>query len=504
MNNICLDRQYLEDGEVSGCGVEIEGTSGNLKNVVNALAGFRGFLSKVKEHSCSNLNCFKCFLGIVRRGEGDRGSEKIEYLVKYFKGSESATQIYDYICEKIHLGKSRKCKPLCFIHTDYPIFFENGICECGVTMKLIRNDLLFKFSIDVSKIKRNYVTDISYLLEPDIKFRESYINQSLIKHTLRKLPNFLTKILSESKILHECESKLNLSREIKSENFKFFCFSFDWSNISKNPLNSLFALSILTSSIDLSQIFDSSLKSTLNISSIIFEDASGNSLLVTSRDHSWCFYYNSIFYKIKTGTCHDLLFFMARNYLCPVLVFYDSYSSGYINWSPNIFAFLEFNSISIGIMNNYQYWIDNIENSLKDLALKMDLIRNICKSCKCEKRLTESCGNCGFIEGDWVCIKCGEDNEGDYWLCWSCNQLRIKFENENFYCDECRKISLDINYCLYCPLKSCFICEKEIFAFEKVYCEICSKFTSSFYDPDHGLIHYKCFNGLESLNNNFD
>jgi hypothetical protein len=424
--------------------------------------------------------------------EIDLDTEKIRYLFKNCAEDEDLEVFFDKICSKLHGVNSQKCKPACAFHQVYPLIYEKNICECGAEFVIARNDLQYRISIDVSKIKRKHVTDVSFLFEYHIENIQNYLRHSLVKLSIGTISNFISQSLNLNQLNHECSTPLVKSLKLQKTEQKLLFLSFNWSNLQRDSIDSLYALSVLKSSLDLSSIFNGTVKTNFNISSILLENNQKQTLLVTSKDHKWSFHYNSKIISIKSGNSADLLIFIIRHNLYPVLVCYDASATGYIKWSPSLISFLEFTCLSKEVYQTFDHYLMFIEQHYKSFSI--DNINQECKSCKFTSNIGEKCPNCDFIHGDWICENCGENNEEKYWECWSCKRNRVVFQN-NFECQECYKVSISTNYCRYCPERICFICGEEVMGFEKAYCEVCSGYDRSFdHNSDHTLTHYKCIN----------
>ncbi|OMJ83281.1 hypothetical protein SteCoe_15805 [Stentor coeruleus] len=435
------------------------------------------FKQIIMKHECINTDCFHCEirklfeLAFVETEYLSCGAFQnfIENHSIQLKGCEGI----EAFLSLIHRSSKSKCHPKCELHQAFPIFKRELSCDCGGFYGTLANDMLTSIEIPLSKLVKPFYSKINEFVNSSIGFgaeistliKLRFQFAHVIKNTFQaKKPNFF-----------KCPGPQNHapSFNIKSNTIdpSLLILKFNWNNVEQNTFNAMQSLIWLDGQFNLSEFSSCPPSNNLGLKTI-FLTKKNKGKIISFIDNSWYKLSAKRNFQIYKGKWFDTLLYIISHRYMPLYIFYEK------NDLPPIII-LE--SIKIGLIERISYKAElgedfnhqinraygflGYENQLSNLTIE-------CLYCHTTKTIGEACDNCGFINGDWDCSKCLEFNKKQLWTCRKCRADRINSDFD-YNCEKCLKTSVNINYCKYCPSTMCFICEKEMFSYEEIFCTVC-------------------------------
>ncbi|OMJ72605.1 hypothetical protein SteCoe_28903 [Stentor coeruleus] len=444
------------------------------------------FKQLITEHKCTKSDCFHC--EIRKLFDTDLISTKyiscgtlqnfIEIHSIHLEESEGISNFLNMI----HGNDNKICHPKCELHQAFPIFKRELSCDCGAFFGALANDMLTSLKIPLKQLIKPFnsrmgefnainimaIADISTLRSLRFQFA------NVIKNAFQtKKPSFF-----------KCPSAKNHEPafNIKSTNTdpSLLVLKFNWNNVEQNTFNAMQSLMWLDGQFNLSEF--SSCPPSKNLSlKTIFLTKNDKGKTITFINNSWYKLSTKRNFQIHKGKWLDTLFYIISHRYIPHYAFYEKIDA------PPI---IKLEPIEIGYIERVSYLAELGENLKGGLSKAYYYLDHgflsssnmiMCLNCHKMKVLGEACEACGFINGDWNCSKCLEFNKQILWTCRNCRADRINVDYD-YYCEECFKTSTNLSFCKYCPPTICFICGKEMFSYEEIFCTVCKYDTIPFHE----------------------
>lgn len=444
------------------------------------------FKQSIMKHECIKPGCFQCeSRKLFELSSVDTESLSCGTLQNFIENQpiqlEGCEEISTFLT-MIHGNNKTKCNPKCELHQIFPIFKRELSCNCGGFSGTLANDMLTSIDISLAKLVNPLNSRMS---ECSSSKYQTFAEISTLKKLKSQFANIIKTIFQAKKpTFFKCLNSQNHdpSFNIKSNSIdtSLLILKFDWSNVEQNTFNSMQSLIWLDGQLDLSVFSSCHSSSNLGLKTI-FLTKNNKGKVISFIDNSWFKLSTKRNFQICKGRWIDTLFYIISHRYMPLYVFYEKIDvSPIIKLEPIEIGMIEFVSYQAELGENFKHGISKIYNVL-DKGIPPSVYISKCVFCHNVKKLGEACEFCGFINGDWNCKKCLEFNKQILWTCRKCRADRINIDFD-FTCEECLKTSVNLNFCKYCPATLCYICGKEMFSFEEIFCTVCKKYTIPFYE----------------------
>lgn len=449
----------------------------NLTPTMQTFLTLNNLKESIIQHICSNPQCIQCCLKNLYHYSSNKNSiisfKSFQNIIEQLSNSISAEDPISLILKLIHGNSKLKCNPRCSLHNIFPLFRKEQSCSCGVFFGAIANDTSFYVEVPLSNILRPICSAYNQFLLPHYCCITNLIELS----TLKKLKFLFSSTLKNALIKKEVEffkcpevpscitTKLTVIPDI--EDPSLLIIKFNWTSIEDNSFNAAQTLIWLKSKTEFSEFSNCPQSSNLSLKTIYFTKNSKGKV-ITFSNNTWFKLSSKRNYEIYKGNWFDVIIFSLLKKYIPRYAFYEkSNTTPQTNLANFEKTFIELLSYKILIGENIENFISKIY-VMADRIIYSDLSTH-CNGCCNTRTAGEECPVCCYLGGDWICFKCQESNEYLSMICKNCHGDRINV-SWNHDCEKCGKVSINVNYCKYCPKSECSICSKELFSRELVFC----------------------------------
>lgn len=480
----------------------------NLNCIIRGLLTLGCVNTRRKIHKCEGRNCVKCefeeIVGLYNANSNEISLLKLlEFLGIPDWSTSNIIESMNLLFQALHrtdpLDSALICRPKCLLHKSQPIISQETICPCGHFSGHALPKFSFGLSIRVSTIIKPKSSSFELFFE-DGQLK-NYAYHSVAKFQINAINDFLHEFLkSEIEQQNEkcaderCFNVPTNSIKTCSET-KLLMILLDFEGVEKTSFNILQVAVFMSEKLEPRTVYNNSSKS-LYLKTIILENQMGEVKVLSFIKNSWHEVCGPHCKRIGSGEWIDVMVYLLWYFAIPIVLFYEQTRP--IHYDINVFQ--------IGLFEKLSYMREIYQiHEIKDIS-KIDIVRDTrfsnataeCNCCQELKGFCKKCKNCGYIEGDWVCINCKKINVAEEWVCELCEHDRISFDMDN-YCMDCKKTSKKVNYCKYCKSSECSLCKKLVFSYSRIYCCECNKLLLSIqHEFPHEVLCYKCHKEFQS------